>query len=247
MIRRGLQSLLRTAAEALANLSDKAHQWAYDWAGAPGTGPDGSAAEFAGVDFVGIDFSTSIRKLAEPVIRGWDRYRQQRAAFHPDHGVWAFGVNSIPFALTPRPAPLHRLPSLRSEHFEARGHGQGLIEYGSAFYDYFLVALGHARALGVFDEGGRDPAPITLSLLCDGCPNGGVYRAEDVRPLLEEARARGVRFKVAGFARRKYRAAMQQFGQSLGLTQEELEVCWHEEGAPDEVSISSSFDLLSRC
>src|ERR1700694_5756720 len=108
MIRRGMQSLWRTVAEALANLADKAHQWADDWAG---DDPDRAAPESAGVDFVGIDFSTSIRKVAYPVIRGWDRSRHQRAAFHPDHGVWAFGVNSIPFPLTHQPVPLHRLPS----------------------------------------------------------------------------------------------------------------------------------------
>jgi hypothetical protein len=245
MIRRGMHNLLRTAAEALAKLAEKANQWADDWAA--GGDPDGAAHEFVGVDFVGIDFSTSIRHVAFPVIRGWDRYRHQMATFHPDHGVWAFGVNAFPFPLTRQPVFPHRLPSLRAEHFERRGHGAGLIEYGSAFYDYFLLVLGHAQTFGAFDEGHPAPVPITISLLCDGWPNEGAYRASDVRPLLEEARACGVRFKVAGFALRKYRVAMQQFGQSLGLTREELEVRWYEEGTPDEHTISSSFDLLSHC
>jgi hypothetical protein len=90
------------------------------------------------------------------------------------------------------------------------------------------------------------PRPLTISLLCDGWPNGGVYRASDVRPLLEEARARGVRFKVVGFVLRKYGAAMLQFRESLGLTREELEVAWYDEGMPDDMMVSSGFDSLSR-
>lgn len=118
MIRSGMQNLLRTAAEALANLADKAHHWAADWAR---DNPDSAATEFAGVDFVGIDFSTSIQQVAYPVIRGWDRYCQQRAAFHPDHSVWAFGVNSIPFPLTHQPVPPLRLPSLHQDTSRSEG------------------------------------------------------------------------------------------------------------------------------
>jgi hypothetical protein len=232
----GMLNLLRAAAEALANLAEKAHRSA-DWIGA--------ADEFAGVDIVGIDFSTSIQRIAGPVIRGWDRFRSQMNVLHSDHGVWTFGVNSIPFPLTPRPVPPGLLPSFRGEHFQRRGDGPGLIEYGSAFHDYFVVALGHAQKLAAFDEDRRAPLPITISLLCDGMPNGGIYRASDVQPLLEEARTRGVRFKLVGFAPRKYHGAMRQFRESLGLTCEELEVAWYDEGTPDERSIASGFDLLS--
>jgi hypothetical protein len=238
-----MQNLLRAAAEALANLAERAHQWADDWADSD---LRRSVHEFAGVDFVGIDFSTSIQPVASHVIRGWDRYRCQVATLRPDHGVWAFGVNAVPFPLTRWPVSPERLPSFSASQFQRRGHGPGLIEYGSAFYDYFLVALGQVQEMGVFAEGGRAHVPITISLLCDGLPNGGVYRASDVRPLLEEARSRGVRFKLVGFALRKYRDAMRQFRESLGLTREELEVAWYEEGALDEKTISSGFDLLSR-
>jgi hypothetical protein len=110
-----------------------------------------------------------------------------------------FGVNAIPFPLTRRPVPPRRLPSFRAEHFQQRGDGAGLIEYGSAFHDYLLVALGYAQQLGVFDNGAA-PLPVTIALLCDGWPNGGTYRASDVRPLLDEARARGVRLKLVAFA-----------------------------------------------
>jgi hypothetical protein len=242
-----MQNLLRAAAEALANLAEKAHRWA-DRADdcAAWMVPGGAAHEFAGVDFVGIDFSTSIQRVAPHVIRGWDRYRRQVDALRPDHGVWAFGVNAIPFPLTRGPVPPRLLPGFGAEHFQRRGYGRGRIEYGSAFYDYFYVALGHVRELGVFDEGGQAPVPITISLLCDGWPNGGAYRAGDVRPLLEEARARGVRFRLVGFALRKYRAAMRQFPESLGLTDGELEVAWYDEGMPDGQTIDSGFDSLSR-
>jgi hypothetical protein len=231
-------NLLRAAAEALANLAEKAHRCA-DWV------DDCAADEFAGVDIVGIDFSTSIQPIASHVIRGWDRFRCQVNALRGDHGVWAFGVNAIPFALTRRPVPPGRLPSLGGEHFRRRGDGPGLIEYGSAFYDYFVVALGHAQELAAFDADRRSPLAVTISLLCDGLPNGGTYRASDVRPLLEEARARGVRFKLVGFALRKYRGEMRWFRESLGLTAEEVEVAWYDEGTPDERTVASGFDLLS--
>jgi hypothetical protein len=237
-----MQNLLRAAANALANLAEKAHQWA-DWA--EGLDPGGPAHEFAGVDIVGIDFSTSIRKVASHVIRGWERYRRQAEALGGDRGVWAFGVNATPFPLTGGPVPPRRLPSFCEEHFGRRGCGRGLIEYGSAFYDYFLVALGYAQELGAFDEGRRAPVPISISLLCDSWPNGGAYRAGDVQPLLEAARARGVRFRLVGFALRKYRAWMQQFPDSLGLTSEEQEFAWYDEGLPDEQTISNSFDRLA--
>jgi hypothetical protein len=238
-----MHNLLRAAAEALARLAERAHQWADDHAGSD---PGRSAQEFAGVDFVGIDFSTSIQKVASHVIRGWDRYRYQVNAVHPDHGVWVFGVNAAPFPLTRQPVPTAHLPAFTEAQFQHRGHDRGLIEYGSAFYDYFLVALGHVGELGVFAEGARAGVPITVSLLCDGLPNGGAYRASDVRPLLEEARNRGVRFKLVGFALLEYRDAMRQFRDSLGLMREELEVAWYEEGTPDEKTISRSFDSLSR-
>src|SRR5262249_29163732 len=160
----GMQNLLRVAANALANLAEKAHQWA-DWA--EGLDPGESAHEFAGVDIVGIDFSTSIQKVASHVIRGWERYRRQADALQGGHGVWTFGVNAIPFPLTRGPVPPGQLPSFCEEHFRRRGYGRGLIEYGSAFYDYFLVALGYAQELGAFDEGRRAPVPLTISLLCD--------------------------------------------------------------------------------
>src|SRR5205814_8832893 len=137
-------------------------------------------------------------------------------------------------------------PGFCGEHFQRRGNGRGLIEYGSAFHDYFLVALGRAQELGVFDDSPPASVPITISLLCDGLPNGGTYRASDVRPLLEEARARGVRFKLVLFALRRYWAAMQQFRESLGLTREELEVAWYDRGTPDEQTMASGFDLFSR-
>jgi hypothetical protein len=237
-----MENLLRAAAEALARLSEKAHQWA-DWAA--GTDPGEPSQIFTGVDLVGIDFSTSIRQVASHVIRGWERYRRQVEALRPGHGVWAFGVNAIPFPLTRGPVPPEQLPSFCEEHFRRRGHGRGLIEYGSAFYDYFLVALGYARELGAFDEGRRPCVPVTIALLCDGWPNGGVYRAGDVRPLLEAARSRGVRFRLVGFALRKYRAWMQQFPDALGLTAEEQEFAWYDEGLPDEQTVGDSFESLS--
>ncbi len=201
---------------------------------------------FAGVDIVGIDFSTSVQPIARHVIHGWDRYRAQVNALRPDHGVWAFGVNAIPFPLTRRPVLPGRLPSFREEQFQHRGDGLGLVEFGSAFYDYFFVALGHAERLAGFDEERGAPLSVTISLLCDGFPNGGTYRASDVRPLLEEARARGARFKLVALSQRKYRGAMQQFRESLGLSSEELEVAWYDDAIPDGPSITSGFDLLSR-
>jgi hypothetical protein len=236
-----MQNLLRAAANALANLAEKAHQWA-DWA--EGLGPADSAREFAGVDLVGVDFSTSIQKVASHVIRGWERFRRQADAFGGGRGVWAFGVNAVPFPLTGGPVPPRRLPSFCAEHFERRGYGRGLIEYGSAFYDYFLVALGYAQELGAFDQG-RAAVPLTISLLCDSWPNGGAYRAGDVRPLVEAARARGVRFRLVGFALRRHRGALRRFPESLGLTREELEFAWYDEGLPDEQTVESSFDSLA--
>jgi hypothetical protein len=237
-----MQNLLRAAAEALANLSEKAHQWADSWAArAPGS----ETYPFAGVDFVGIDFSTSIQAVAPHVIRGWDRYRQQVESLRPDNGVWVFGVNAISFPLTARPLLPRLLPGFRAAQFQRRGNGPGLIEYGSAFYDYFLMALGHAQQLGTFDDDRQFPMPITISLLCDGFPNGGLYRASDVRPLMEVARAHGVRFKLVGFTQRQYRAQVRQFQASLGLAREELEIVWYDEGAFDEQTIGSGFDSLS--
>jgi hypothetical protein len=237
-----MHNLLRAAAAALANLAERAHLWADEWESAVPAGP----RDFAGVDIVGIDFSTSIQRAAAHVIHGWDRYRDQVQALKPDHGVWVMGVNAVPFPLTRGPVLPRELPCFRAEQFQRRGQGRGLIEYGSAFYDYFMVALGHAQDLGVFDEGLPAPVPITMALLCDGAPNGGVYRAADVRPLVDEARARGVRFKLMGFTLREYRDHMRQFCESLGLTREEIEVAWYDDGGPDEQTVHSFFDLLSR-
>jgi hypothetical protein len=242
-----MQNLLRGAAEALDNLAEKAHQWAdraddvkavFD--------TDGAAHEFAGVGIVGIDFSTSIRQVAPHVIRSWDRYRHQEDTLRPDHGIWAFGVNAVPFYLTRQPVPPRQLPSFREEHFRRRGEGAGLIEYGSAFHDYFFVALQHARDLGAVNQGHQVPKPITISLLCDGCPNGGIYSASDVRPLIEEARARGVRFKLVVLTQLKYWRAMWRFGQSLSLNDEELDVVSFDEGISAEQTIDTGFQLLSR-
>jgi hypothetical protein len=246
MIACGMQDLLRGAAEALANLSEKAHQWA-DQAGDGDAGIDPGRAlgEFAGVDIVGIDFSTSIQQVASHVIRGWDLYRYQVDGLRRDYGVRAFGVNAIPFPLTRGPVPPRLLPSFREEHFQRRGCGRGLIEYGSAFYDYFLLALGYAQELGVFDEGSRVSVPLTISLLCDGFPNGGTYQAKDVRPLLEAARARGVRFKLVAITQLRYWRLMLQFSQSLGLTCEELEVLSLDEGISVEQTFDTGFHLLS--
>jgi hypothetical protein len=236
-----MRDLVRATAEVVANLAEKAHDWA-----TAALEPEGSARAFAGVDFVGIDFSTSIQRVASHVIRGWDRYRRQAEAVRGDWGVWAFGVNAIPFPLTRRPVPPRQLPSLYEGHFRRRGEGPGLIEYGSAFYDYFFMALDHAQRLEATERDLSGPLAITVSLLCDGLPNGGTYRAGDVRPLLEAARARGVRFKLAGFVLRKYRHAMYEFCASLGLTREELEVAWYDAGDPDELTVDSGFSSLSR-
>jgi hypothetical protein len=240
MIAEAMRTLLQAAARWLADRAAEVESWA------EGIESGGKAAEFVGLDLVGIDFSTSIQSATHHVIRGWDNYCRQRNLLHPNHGVWPFGVNAIPFPLTPRPVPPQRLPGLCVENFQQRGCGRGLIEYGSAFYDYFLIALAHVHELGIFDEGRQGSLPITITLLCDGCPNGGVYRAEDVRPLIEPARRCGVRFLVVGFVQEKYLGWMLQFRESLGLTREELQViCRHEE-IPDGVSIGNSFDFLSR-
>src|SRR5262249_4827336 len=156
---------------------------------------------------------------------------------------WVFGVNALPFPLTRGPVPPRLLPSFCREHFRHRGHGQGLVEYGSTFYDFFFVALQCAR--GLAHAAPRGSLPATPPLLWAGCPSGGTYRAGDVRPMVEEARARGVRFKVAGFVLRRYRAAMEGFRESLGLTDEELEVAWYDTDEPDQLTIDSSFVSLS--
>src|SRR5262249_43736459 len=118
-----MQNLLRGAAEALDHLAEKAHRLAdraddvkaeFD--------PEGAAHQFTGVGIVGIDFSTSIQQVAPHVIRSWDRYRTQQEALQPDHGIWAFGVNAVPFYLTPRPVPPRLLPSFREEHFPRPPH-----------------------------------------------------------------------------------------------------------------------------
>jgi hypothetical protein len=147
-----MEQLLRGAAEALNGLAEKANRWA-DWAGdrPRWVDPSGEPREFAGIDIVGLDFSTSIRRVARHVITGWQLYRTQVASLQPDHGVWVFGVNAGTFPITDHPVPPDRLPRFGGEHFQYRGFGCGLIETGSAFYDYLQVALKHARRFGAFE------------------------------------------------------------------------------------------------
>lgn len=202
-----------------------------------------AARRFAGVDFVGIDFSTSIQCVAGHVIGGWNHYRLQMETLRRDHGIWAFGVNAIAFPLTRRPVRPSLLPNLHEDQFQWRGCGRGLIECGSAFYDYFFMALGLAQEL--IDDSGRTAVPITISLLCDGWPNGGAYRASDVRPLLAQARSIGVRVRLVGFVPRSYLFTMERFRDSLGLTSEEVEFAWYE-GAPNEQTMETGFGLLTQ-
>jgi hypothetical protein len=234
----GMVNPMRAVAEALANLAEKAHQWA------DGT-DDWALHQLAGVDIVGIDFSTSIQQIARHVIGGWDRYRAQMNVLRPDHGVWAFTVNSLPTPLTRRPVSPALLPPFCEGQFRWRGDGPGLVDYGSAFYDYYMVALEQAQYLARSNEAGSAPLAVTISLLCDCSPNGGIYRASDVRPLLEQARARGVRFRLVGLALRKHRAVIQHFQESLGLTCAEVEVALYDDVIPDGRTIASSFDSLS--
>jgi hypothetical protein len=229
-----IQDLLRAAAAGLAGLADQADDWE------TGIDPDWAAQPVRGVDFVGIDFSTSIQPIADHVIRGWDRYRAQMDALRPDHGVWAFGVNAVPFPLTRRPVAPARLPLFCREHFQRRGAGRGFVEYGSAFYDYLRVALEYAQELADVS------VPVTVALLCDGFSNGGVYRVEDVRPLVEAARARGVRFRLVTFVRHRHWCAMWQFAESLGLTRADLEVVTYDGAVPDGHTMDQSFASLSR-
>src|SRR5262245_56021098 len=170
MIENGVENLLRAAAERLASFADQADDWATE------IDAEWAKQDFAGVDFVGIDFSTSIVQIAGHVISGWDRFRRQMDALRPDHSVWAFGVNCLPFPFTKRPVPPGKLPSFCDEHFQRHGQGRGLIEVGSTFYDYFRVALEYANELARERAG---QVPVTISLLCDGFPSGGLFRAED--------------------------------------------------------------------
>lgn len=213
-----------------------------------GKSPGGwSPRDFRGIDIVGIDFSTSIQQVAGHVIRGWDRYRQQVDCHRHGQGIWVFGVNALPFPLTQQPVPTWQLPRLQHPHFQRRGHGPGLIEYGSAFYDYFVLALAHAQEVSAWSKRNRPKMPITVSLLCDGFPNGGTYRASDVRPQFEEARARGIRIRVVAFVPRCYRQNLQMFQDALGLMDDELEVGWYDEGSLDGDTIDSGFMSLSSC
>jgi hypothetical protein len=161
----------------------------------------------------------------------------------PDHGVRAFGVNAFPFPLTPKPVSPRRLPRFAVEHFQQRGVGRGLIEYGSAFYDYFFVAIGQVQQLGVFDD--RADLPVSIALLSDGCPNGGNYRADDVRPLIDAARARGVRFRLIVINQSKYWGNIRQFSESLGLAREDVEIIWDDGATPSCASVTSAFEMLS--
>ena len=86
---------------------------------------------------------------------------------------------------------------------------------------------------------------MTISLLCDGYPNGGVYRSSDVRPLLEEARAWGVRFRWRGSPHAVIGPPCTSWA-TAGADPRGAGCCWHDEGPADEGSIHSSFDLLSR-
>ena len=238
MLGSGVQNLIRAAAQQLGNLADRADEQAN------GIDPDWAAHGFAGMDFVGIDFSTSIESLASHVILGWDRYRSQMDVLRPDHGVWAFGVNCLPFPVTRAPVLPSQLPSFCEEHFQRKGNGRGLVEYGSAFYDYFRVALECAREWMDADSSRAD-APVTISLLCDGLPNGGLYRADEVRPQIAEARARGVRFKLVVFVGRKYWRNVWRFSESVGLGGDDLELIAYDGDAPDGNTIANSFAALS--
>jgi hypothetical protein len=161
----------------------------------------------------------------------------------PNHGIRAFGVNALPFPLTPRPVSARRLPRFAWEHFRPRGYGRGLIEYGSAFYDYFFVAIGQVQQLGVFDN--QVDLPVSIALLSDGFPNGGSYRADEVRPLIEAARARGVRFRLIVIGHPKYRGNIQHFSESLGLARDDVEIIWDNGSTPSGESMGSAFELLS--
>jgi hypothetical protein len=162
-----MQNLERAAAGVLANLAEKAHQWA-DRADdrMAATNPGRAARQFTGVEFVGINFSTSIQRVASHLIQGWDRHRSQVDFLRPDRGVWAFCVNAVPFFLTPGPVPPGQLPIFRMEHFQWRGSCPGLIEYGSAFIDYFHIALGapsHRARWHCYSGGDRVPSCRFLS------------------------------------------------------------------------------------
>jgi len=237
MIENGVQNLLRAAADRLASIADQANDWV------TGVDPEWASHEFAGLDIVGIDFSTSIMQVAAHVIRDWDRYRTQVEALRADHGVWAFGVNCVPFPMTRRPVSPSKLPRFRDVHFQRHGHGRGLIEVGSAFYDYFRVALEYAQEMAREREG---RVPVTISLLCDGFPNGGLFRAEDVRPEVEAAHERGVRFKLVVFVQTRYWRNVSQFTESIGLSiSEELEVVSYDGAVPDGHTMDGSFASLS--
>ena len=69
--------------------------------------------------------------------------------------------------------------------------------------------------------------------------------AGDVQPLVEQARARGVRFKLVAIMQPAYRSAMTAFRESLGLTQDEVEVVWYEENLPEAITIASGFESLT--
>ena len=62
---------------------------------------------------------------------------------------------------------------------------------------------------------------------------------------MDEARARRVRFKVVGITQPRYRSAMRRFGESIGLTDGELEVVCHEGWIADGDSIHTGFEMLS--
>jgi hypothetical protein len=74
-----------------------------------------------------------------------------------------------------------------------------------------------------------------------------MYQADCVRSEMDEARDQGVRFKVVGFVPVKYREWMTSFTHSLGLTREEVQVTYHAESEPDELTVSNSFGSLSWC
>jgi len=119
-----------------------------------------------------------------------------------------------------------------------------MVEYGSAFCDYFFMAIGQVQQWGAFD-GESIPTPITISLLSDGLPNGGQYHADEVRPLIAAARSRGVRFKLVVIGQPQYWSNIWAFSDSLGFARSEMELVWDSGTVPAPQSIGTGFELLS--
>jgi hypothetical protein len=232
--------VFQCVADVLGGLTEAAKRWA-DVANDLRAPVNLAGDDFAGLNLVGIDLSTSIRWVAPHLITGLGLWRQQEEAMRPDHGVWMFGVNALTFPLTHQPVRPGQLPRLGADHFQLRGFGAGLIQSGSAFYDYLMNALGYARQFGAFDP--HPPLPVTISLLCDGAPNGGGYGPADVRPLMDEARVRGVMFRVVGFVLYKYREWMDRFVNSLGLGPNDMQITYCETVPDREVVLGTCCGL----